>query len=207
MNKKQNLIVFLVYLLSLIAILGLFRAMLGDMQSKLVSERTENLGLRFTIVDLRHNISDLKVDLFYSELISNDTYQQLLDVKSDRTFWQDKYYETYWQMVVQEDRANEGWSNLAFLQVADNLSRQHGYVKNEYDCTDFSDSCVSAWKSMGYLAHTKVLTIGCDTGQPECASSAKHQIGIIEIPVECTPPNVHIIQPYETWYQGLWFDP
>jgi hypothetical protein len=201
------MIIFLVYLLSLIAILGLFNGALKDMKSQLIGERQDNLNLRWDIVDLKHDISDLKTELYYSELISNDTYQRLLDVQSDRTFWQDKYYETYWQMVIQEDRADEGWSNLAFLQLADNLSRQHDYQKNVYDCTEFSSSCVEAWQKMGYSAHVKTVGVECVSEEQGCSGPTKHQIGIIELPVDCTPPNVHIIQPYETWYHGLWFDP
>ena len=207
MNRKNNLIVFMIYLLSLLAILGLFRAALGDMDSKLVSERLENIGLRWDIYGLAQNISDLKTDLFYSNLDAMDAHQQILDLKSDRTFWQDSYYETFYKMVVQEDRANEAWSNLAFLQLADNLSRQHAYVKNEYDCTEFSNACVAAWQSLGYSARTKILKVDCASSGYDCTGTSYHQIGIIEIPVECTPPTVHIIQPSETWYQGLWFDP
>lgn len=202
MNKRQNLVVFTVYLLSLIALLGLFHDAIHDMTMKIVDGHNENVALRFENRIQSVEIADLKNELYFANLMSSDTNQDILDLKSDRTFWQDKYYETYWQLVGQEGKAGEAWDNLDFLRRAINLSQEHEYVKNVYDCIQFSGACVAAWQAMGYSAYTKVVPVEREDG-----TFGSHRIGIIELPVECTPPNVHVIQPSETWYRGLFFDP
>jgi hypothetical protein len=186
-----------VFLLALILLLSFFRDVLSDRQHLLIESRLENLILLSDNLELKRNHTSLRLGLEATNaLLEGELEWERNNTERCEQFYVDALVES----ETQRGRADDCLSSIPFLPVADGFSRQHEYVPDVFDCSQFSSGCADLWQSMGYTAYPKTVTV--DSEAFNC-TNCLHSIAIIELPVECTPPNVRIITPSEFKIYGL----
>ena len=186
-----------IFLVIIILLLSFFRGILSDRQLLLVESRLENLILTSDNLELHRNLTSLRLGLE----AANALLEGELDWERNNTErCEQSYLGALIEAELQRGRADDCLSSIPFLTVADDFSRKHEYVRNVFDCSQFSAGCADLWRSMGYTAYVKTVTV--DSQAFNC-TSCLHSIAIIELPVECTPPTVRLITPSEFKIYGL----
>jgi len=186
-----------VFLVILILLLSFFRDVLSDRQLLLVDSRLENLILTSDSLELKRNLTSLRLGLEST----NALLEGELDWERNNTErCEQSYLGALIEAELQRGRADGCLSSIPFLSAADEFSRKHEYVRDVFDCSQFSEGCADLWRSMGYTAYVKTVTV--DSEAFNC-TSCRHAIAVIELPVECTPPTVRLITPSEFKIYGL----
>jgi hypothetical protein len=164
-----------------------------SLEHSLSLSRSYNLQLEDAVSYLEGELLISQYELNRVNMLSNNT-------NSEAYNWQVSYYACLADLKLQQFELQRYEAAVPFAAVAEDLSFEHEYVRNVYDCTQFSEACVSAFQKMGYSARQKIVNVNPDVFN---CSSCRHMIAMVQVPVDCTPPYAHIIPPSEFWAYGL----
>jgi hypothetical protein len=134
------------------------------------------------------------LDLQFVNMSATDAQASLQECRQSRDATQDTLSNRILTLAIELDMFREQFetcnASIPFLDVAKQLAAGHAYVRDLYDCKQFSTACTEAFMEMGYAANQ--LTVNTPAGH--------HMIAFVRVPVDCTPPGVHIIMPEEFPY-------
>jgi len=178
------MIIFSLYLAFVLVVVGVFYDVIESKDKELVS-------LKFTNADLRAQVRGLKLNLDSGVQSLRVMESELRACVHEKNEAADECSMAIFNETIKTELEHYNYescmASVPFVDVARAFGESHEYVLNEFDCTEFSAGCIQLFQSMGYSAYRKIVK----------TEFGRHAIAVVELPVECTPPYVHIITPDE----------
>jgi hypothetical protein len=175
-----------------------YEVKLGQQRDAFASERLARIEADFQLAALQHSF-----DVYVQD--TNMSMHEMAAMLSDARNWSSELQGMY--VSLMDEYSNAEWRHslleeaVPFAATAENVSASHEYVANVYDCDQFSQACIDQWDAMGYRARRQLVRVDCSVF--DCSSGNRHSIALVQVPVECTPSNPHIIPPSEFKAYGL----
>jgi hypothetical protein len=94
-----------------------------------------------------------------------------------------------------------------FMKIAEEISSEHEWVANYYDCTEFSQDLVARLQKNGWEAYIKTGYwyynggTSCDKEDEELFN-CRHEWVILEVPIESTSGEIINPDDYEKYYSA-----